>query len=195
MVLRLDSLSLQGTNHHWQELRLFRSSDLSLSECSRTTERARRPSEKIGYEQFGTQWEQEFDSQTAWEGQDGFRRVCGTAGIICVCIALRLRLTVVQKSERPARIARRMFPLLTFCRVNCLAALSKCSNLRRLDLSFVSESISMIDLLRSVSLLSKLECLRLRTYFLEHNFPLLDQTLGTEIWFTTLNAQDMFQDS
>ncbi|CAF9927658.1 MAG: hypothetical protein ALECFALPRED_003806 [Alectoria fallacina] len=45
--------------------------------------------------------------------------------------------------------------------VNCLAALSKCSNLRHLDLSFVSESISMTDLLRSTSLLSKLESLHL----------------------------------
>lgn len=45
--------------------------------------------------------------------------------------------------------------------VNCLAALSKCSNLRHLDLSFVSESISITDLLRSTSLLSKLESLHL----------------------------------
>ena len=47
------------------------------------------------------------------------------------------------------------------CRVNCLAALSKCSNLRRLDLSLVSESIAMSDLLRSTSTLSKLEILYL----------------------------------
>lgn len=45
--------------------------------------------------------------------------------------------------------------------VNCLAALSKCSNLRRLDLSLVSEALSMIDLLRSTSLLPKLESLHL----------------------------------
>ena len=62
-------------------------------------------------------------------------------------------------------IARSLIPLLTLWRVNCLAALSKCSNLRHLDLSFVSESISMTDLLRSTSLLSKLESLHLRTYF------------------------------
>ena len=65
-------------------------------------------------------------------------------------------------SERPAEIAQSLFPLLTFRRVNCLAALSKCANLQHLDLSFVSESIAMTDLLRSVSLLSKLESLRLR---------------------------------
>ena len=47
------------------------------------------------------------------------------------------------------------------CRVNCLAALSKCSRLRYLDLSFVSESIAMSDLLRSTSVLSKLEVLHL----------------------------------
>lgn len=46
-------------------------------------------------------------------------------------------------------------------RVNCLAALSKCSNLRRLNLSFVSESIAMSDLLRSTSTLLKLESLHL----------------------------------
>ncbi|KAM0798385.1 hypothetical protein BDR22DRAFT_384004 [Usnea florida] len=45
--------------------------------------------------------------------------------------------------------------------VNCLAALSKCSNLRHLDLSLVSEALSMIDLLRSTSLLPKLESLHL----------------------------------
>lgn len=43
--------------------------------------------------------------------------------------------------------------------VNCLAALSKCSNLKHLDLSFVSESIPMTDLLRSISLLPMLESL------------------------------------
>lgn len=46
-------------------------------------------------------------------------------------------------------------------RVNCLAALSKCSKLRHLDLQFVSESITMSDLLRSLSGLSKLETLYL----------------------------------
>ncbi|KAL2037855.1 hypothetical protein N7G274_009329 [Stereocaulon virgatum] len=45
--------------------------------------------------------------------------------------------------------------------VNCLAALSKCHKLRRLNLSFVSESIAMSDLLRSMSTLSKLEILHL----------------------------------
>ena len=99
MVLGLDSLSLQGTNHHWQELRLLCPSDLSLSECSCAAERAGRPSENIGYEQFGTQWEQESDRQAAGEGQDRSRRVCGTPGIICVCIALHLRRTVVQNPQ------------------------------------------------------------------------------------------------
>lgn len=60
--------------------------------------------------------------------------------------------------------AQNLFTVLIFCRVNCLAALSKCSNLRLLDLSLVSESISMADLLRSTSLLSKLESLHLRTH-------------------------------
>lgn len=51
--------------------------------------------------------------------------------------------------------------MLNFNSVNCLAALSKCSNLRRLDLSFVSESITMSDLLRSTSTLSNLDSLYL----------------------------------
>lgn len=46
-------------------------------------------------------------------------------------------------------------------RINCLAALSKCSNLRHLDLQFVSESIPMSDLLRTLSALSKLDTLHL----------------------------------
>ncbi|KAK4693620.1 hypothetical protein P7C71_g3822, partial [Lecanoromycetidae sp. Uapishka_2] len=45
--------------------------------------------------------------------------------------------------------------------VNCLAALSKCANLRHLDLQFVSESITMADLLRSLCGLSRLEVLHL----------------------------------
>lgn len=60
-------------------------------------------------------------------------------GISCVCIA----------------------PSADQFSVNCLAALSKCTHLRHLDLSFVSESIAMSDLLRSVSFLSKLEALHL----------------------------------
>ena len=67
-------------------------------------------------------------------------------------------------SMRLARIERSFDSSLTFCRVNCLAALSKCSKLRRLDLSLVSEALSMIDLLRSTSLLPDLESLHLRTY-------------------------------
>ncbi|MCJ1280317.1 hypothetical protein MMC21_008144 [Puttea exsequens] len=45
--------------------------------------------------------------------------------------------------------------------VNCLAALSKCSHLRKLDLQFVSESIAISDLLRSLSHLPRLETLHL----------------------------------
>ena len=46
-------------------------------------------------------------------------------------------------------------------RINCLAALSKCTNLRFLDLSFVSESIAILDLLHSTAGLPKLEILHL----------------------------------
>ncbi|KAI4234906.1 MAG: hypothetical protein LQ349_003491 [Xanthoria aureola] len=46
--------------------------------------------------------------------------------------------------------------------VNCLAALSKCHYLRELDLSYVSESIGLLQLLRSVSKLSRLEKLSIR---------------------------------
>ena len=45
--------------------------------------------------------------------------------------------------------------------INCLAALSKCTNLRLLDLSFVSESLSMADLMHSAASLPKLEILHL----------------------------------
>lgn len=65
---------------------------------------------------------------------------------------------------RLAPVERVFDSQLTFYRVNCLAALSKCSKLRQLDLSLVSEALSMIDLLRSTSLLPKLESLHLRTY-------------------------------
>ena len=43
--------------------------------------------------------------------------------------------------------------------MNCLAALSKCTNLRYLDLSWVSESIPIEDLFRSISFLERLESL------------------------------------
>ena len=45
--------------------------------------------------------------------------------------------------------------------INCLAALSKCTKLRRLDLSFVSESIPISDLLRSINPLINLAVLHL----------------------------------
>lgn len=45
--------------------------------------------------------------------------------------------------------------------INCLAALSKCTNLRLLDLSFVSESLAMSDLLHSIASLPRLEILHL----------------------------------
>ena len=51
--------------------------------------------------------------------------------------------------------------MLTLYRINCLAALSKCTNLRFLDLSFVSESIDISDLLHSTASLPKLEILHL----------------------------------
>ena len=52
--------------------------------------------------------------------------------------------------------------MLTFLsRINCLAALSKCTNLRLLDLSFVSESIAISDLLHSTARLPNLEILHL----------------------------------
>ena len=88
---------------------------------------------------------------------------------------------------------RSLVTLLTTCRVNCLAALSKCSHLRHLDLSFVSESISMADLLRSISLLSKLESLRLRMFLLGFNFPLLDSTKDVGISRKHLKSPDMSQ--
>ena len=46
-------------------------------------------------------------------------------------------------------------------RINALAALSKCTNLRLLDLSFVSESPAMSNLLHSMASLAKLEVLHL----------------------------------
>ena len=45
--------------------------------------------------------------------------------------------------------------------INCLAALSKCTNLRLLDLSFVSESPALSNLLHSTASLPKLEILHL----------------------------------
>ena len=45
--------------------------------------------------------------------------------------------------------------------INCLAALSKCTNLRLLDLSFLSESPALSDLLHSTASLPKLEILHL----------------------------------
>lgn len=52
--------------------------------------------------------------------------------------------------------------LLNTCSVNCLAALSKCQQLRVLDLSYVSENLGLLQLLRSVSKLSRLEMLSIR---------------------------------
>ncbi|KAI4284976.1 MAG: hypothetical protein L6R38_001044 [Xanthoria sp. 2 TBL-2021] len=46
--------------------------------------------------------------------------------------------------------------------INCLAALSKCQYLRELDLSYVSESLGLLQLLRSISKLSRLENLSIR---------------------------------
>ena len=46
-------------------------------------------------------------------------------------------------------------------RINCLAALSKCTKLRFLDLSFVSESIALSELLHSTASIPKLEILHL----------------------------------
>lgn len=100
------------------------------------------------------------------------------------------------KAEKPAPIlcVQSRFPLLTVWRVNCLAALSKCSNLRRLDLSFVSESISMADLLRSTSLLPKLESLHLRTYFRRLSSSQV-QTMGLVTCLKNVISVDTFQGS
>ena len=50
----------------------------------------------------------------------------------------------------------------------------------------------MTDLLRSISLLSKLESLRLRMLPLEFSFPLLDLTTDREICLEHLKSPDMF---
>ena len=52
--------------------------------------------------------------------------------------------------------------MLNVCSINCLAALSKCQHLRELDLSYVSENLGLLQLLRSVSKLSQLELLSIR---------------------------------
>ncbi|MCJ1248682.1 hypothetical protein MMC30_005900 [Trapelia coarctata] len=44
--------------------------------------------------------------------------------------------------------------------VNCLAALSKCKNLKHLDLSLICESLQVLDLMRALSTLPKLETFR-----------------------------------
>ena len=51
----------------------------------------------------------------------------------------------------------------------------------------------MTDLLRSISLLSKLESLRLRMFSLGFNFPLLDLTIDREICLEHLKCPEMFQ--
>ena len=51
----------------------------------------------------------------------------------------------------------------------------------------------MTDLLRSISLLSKLESLRLRMFTLGFNFSLLDLTIDPEICLEHLKCPDMFQ--
>lgn len=50
---------------------------------------------------------------------------------------------------------------LTACRVNCLPALSKCRNIRHLDLSLVGEPLPFQNLKKALSSLSKLLTLRL----------------------------------
>ena len=170
MVLSLDSLPLRKSDDHWQELQLLCPSNMPFSQRSRPAQRAGRAGAKIGHEQSGTQWEQESDGSAAGQGKDEIGGICGAAGIICVCVTVRQRRCVVQTPKTSTRLTRVLFHSLTLCRVNCLAALSKCSNLRHLDLSFVSESISMSDLLRSTSLLSKLESLHLRMYSSGSNY-------------------------
>ncbi|KAL8800224.1 MAG: hypothetical protein Q9223_007341 [Gallowayella weberi] len=53
--------------------------------------------------------------------------------------------------------------------INCLAALSKCRHLRKLDLSYVSESLALSHLLHSVSKLPQLEELFVRC-MVDHNY-------------------------
>ena len=52
----------------------------------------------------------------------------------------------------------------------------------------------MTDLLRSISLLSELESLRLRMFPLGFSFPLLDLTTDREICLEHLKYPDMFSD-
>ncbi|KAL8947463.1 MAG: hypothetical protein Q9222_006257 [Ikaeria aurantiellina] len=47
-------------------------------------------------------------------------------------------------------------------RINCLAALSKCQHLRRLDLSFISQSIALLSLLHSIHRLDQLHWLAVK---------------------------------
>ena len=51
----------------------------------------------------------------------------------------------------------------------------------------------MTDLLRSISLLSKLESLRLRMFSLGFNFSLLDLNIDREICLEHLKSPDKFQ--
>lgn len=57
MVLSLSRLPLQESEHHWQELRLLRSSNMPLSQRTCSAQWAGRAGTQVGYEQSGTQWE------------------------------------------------------------------------------------------------------------------------------------------
>ncbi|SLM34698.1 F-box domain [Lasallia pustulata] len=69
--------------------------------------------------------------------------------------------------------------------INCLAALSKCTHLHHLDLSLISESLSLSDLFHSIGSLENLISLRFprsstndtKTNALHHSWPPLLQTL------------------
>ncbi|KAL8692927.1 MAG: hypothetical protein Q9224_003861 [Gallowayella concinna] len=52
--------------------------------------------------------------------------------------------------------------------INCLASLSKCQHLRKLDLSYISESLDLSQLLHSASKLARLEDLSIRC-MIEYN--------------------------
>lgn len=77
--------------------------------------------------------------------------------------------------------------------VNSLAALSKCRNLRYLDLSYICGSLNLVDFFKAISKLSRLECLRFpRTSFFDQTVPSVVWPPGlTEIYLSGQHRQGL----
>ncbi|KAL8799384.1 MAG: hypothetical protein Q9182_005926 [Xanthomendoza sp. 2 TL-2023] len=87
------------------------------------------------------------------DGLEGFVAPQSSFGYVCL----------------PPRHLATLHSILKAVSINCLAALSKCQHLRKLDLSYVSESLALSQLLHSVSKLPQLEELLIRC-MVDHNY-------------------------